>query len=507
MIPDNPLEEPTRAAAGPDARTARAAWLSGRCAPTLALCPEDEIAVSAGIGVANVVSTGAVACGMAYALANLDIPMAAAVAFGLLTGAGVFHLNRITLAATDRIRAERAIRTVAATDIPGIGGRLTPLGGSVLRLVSAGLLSVFIAAAAAIGIHDRDTRAAIALEQARIDLPYIAAARERVALEGASIARTHAEAGEARASLDEARRYAVAARAGRIEGARAELEAITLEIARREAELEAARGDETANRRIALCEEVGTAPGCEDTSGIPGKERLWRLATGRADEAAARAQIADARLRELYASRIDRQRALDAARAAPLPDDTPERIRRARADEAAARALRAFNEGRAERIRTLVRNDPSRVRLDPESLAQRLSALSRLSEDRAFLWSMIGIAVVAFVLELMSWIAGLLCPVGEYALRRGRQLAALSHEMIRDRCGDDIADDDLYRKAEAAGHAARPWNHRSRRSRRTAEEIHAEDLRATLMRKRRANDYARNAAAFMRPSRSEENTR
>jgi len=421
------------------------ARLSGRDVQVLRLCPGDVIAESCSLGTSLLVASALHAISMSAALTILNVPLPMAIGIALVTATGLFHADRVSIRASDIAMAEASILKIDATGTPRLGGWASRAAGKLLRIVFSTTTALSLAAAVAMWMFSADATAVTQRRQLVLDAPLLTQAMIQLGSERAALdlEKIHADkevaaVGNADSAVAASQVAMIAERSADFEQARQQVDTLRLNA-------DAAHREAAVQRNIARCELAGIAPGCEQASGSAGRGRLYILADARATDVEALAAALDADLQAAEAELELSATSLAESRNGVLqviPTNSREAEQRALL---AVQAIATFEASVTGRAAIMVEQNPRHRVLDPNSLAERLSAIAELSRDPAFLAAVIAIKLVALAIELLALITAAMTRPTEYALLRGQKLAYLARRLHMDHVENHL--DDLGLKA------------------------------------------------------------
>lgn len=428
----------------------RLARLTGRDPETLALCPRDEASMTTTLALALLVGPTVHWLSMVAALDALNTHSLVAIGVASVTATGVFAVDRAIVHATDLGHAESAIRIIGAANTHRLTGWMVRLSGKLLRstfsLITAFGLVIFIG----LQFHDEDLRAEIARAQMAIDGPLLEEAYARLEAERSLLNLELENAEMTLSSLQNERTQLIDMRATRVDAAEANVARIRSEIeATRQDQIEA-RNEADRQWDISRCEIAGSAPDCNESSGIPGEGQLYKLASDRANVAEARYAQFSNELNTLSAE-LERARMILESAQAPFPTNPAwERVEAEERLHAVADAIAEFERNLAPQAGEMVLQNPEREKLDPNSLADRIDAMGRLAKEPWFFASLIAIPAITMMIEMITLIVATTRVPADYSLRRGQQLAALSRSLVNQRLRDEVEDAELHADARRA---------------------------------------------------------
>lgn len=461
--------------------------ISGRDPALLDQCTRDERVVAGALGAAAFCGSAVHGLGMGGALHVLNLPTAGAVIIASITALGVLAMDRVILQAADLSAGESALRRIGGSDIPRLSGRFGGLATRGMRVLFAGTTALSLSGFLGLHFLDADLRDQISADQAALDAPLIAADEARETEARNALVSVVGGTNAALAQQAERRRKAGQAEEIRVAAETAKIKTLETREAEAAGAAKAARDEARAQRELATCELLGTAPDrlCPSASGRPGEGPRHKLAVARAIEA-------DALAEEKAVLRAEAKRDLTGARATFRPaavaphDDSSLKI----AARTAREDLAAHDAGRANRVATMLETDPGRRVLDPDSLSLRLEALWALvRENPALLGAYLAIALTALALELLPQITSIATARGEYVQLRARRLHEISLALTRLNRAELTADVPSIIKAEDARRRIRAEESGGNATeRREYAGIRAEELRSERLRKSRAND-------------------
>lgn len=399
--------------------------ICGRDLETLRHCPSDEINESNALGVS--MFTGVLIHGASMtatlSILNTDLPLA--IVLSGVSAAGLFAVDRAIIRASDIANSERSIRRVKGTFLPALSTKWRLLAGGALRtIVSA---STALALAGFVGVHfyKEDVKAVVEQKQIAIDKQYLPVAREKLRTERMALELTLDQVENAKTRLLDEFNNSVINRGQSIERAELEVEKIEKTLTELRNKIRLNQLEEKKQLGIAACELSGPAPGC-DALTKPGPGRLWELANKRAEQA-------NSNIKDIRVEVAKTEKSLSLVRDklsnlynqdTPKTDQDYDLLEQRERD--ALKALAQFDQLENQRIFDILSENPDRVVLNQDSLAEKIKALKVIAQDPWILLSILAVKFVALALELRALIMALMLVPSEYTLLRGRKLAALS---------------------------------------------------------------------------------